>query len=225
MVKYKPILFSTPMVQAIMEGRKTMTRRVIVPPSWSTGNYEEFELDHYGDLEAICEATGCFSTIKPKYQPGDILWVRETWKVDASDHDNDSYTYKADPGPERYPNNLLNWRPSIFMPKEAARMFLRVTAVRAERLQGITANDCIKEGIPWQDVTPNVGTFDNHRPDVDYDEIVGQMQEMQEREMIKESFGTLWDHLNAKRGYGWDKNPWVWVYTFERIDKPEGWAK
>ena len=225
MVKYKPILFSTPMVQAIMEGRKMMIRRVIIPPSWSTGTHDDFELDHYGDIEAICEATGCFAIIKPKYQPGDILWVRETWNGIRLGLGTE-YWYKADE-PNDADDGVLRekWRPSIHMPKEACRLFLRVTDVRAERLQEITAGDCIKEGIDWQDVTPCVGAFDNHRPDIDYDDVVGQAQEAQEREMIRDSFGKLWDHLNAKRGYGWDKNPWVWIYMFERIDKPEGWTE
>lgn len=83
------------------------------------------------------------------------------------------------------------------MPKEIARIFLRVTDVRVERVQDITEQDAEREGVK------------------SYDPMFSS----------KEEFAVLWDSLNAKRGYGWDKNPWVWVYTFERIEKPEGWPK
>jgi hypothetical protein len=225
----KPILFNTSMVQAIRAGRKTMTRRVINPQPGKCLNW----VKSLEQNPAKCNSTHFYLTdinwgrgpepticcrncqipyrygvegkidsdkhICPVYRPGDILWVRETWKVDASDHDNDSYTYKADPGLERYPNNLLHWRPSIFMPKAAARIFLRVTDVRAERLQNITPDDIGREGTPFG------MTF------APYD-----------------GFSRLWDGINAKRkdgAYAWDRDPWVWVYAFERIDKPTDWPK
>ena len=189
-MKFKPILFSTSMVQAIMAGHKSMTRRVAKfidgrSPEWS---------GYIADGGTIYGSNNIPAS-KAKYQPGDILWVRETWKVDASDHENDGYAYRADGYPEKYPNNLLQWRPSIFMPKEACRLFLRVTDVKAERLNELAGEDARKEGI---EATDEYGAACYY-------------------------FRILWDNLNAKRGYGWDTNPWVWVYSFDRVDKPEGW--
>lgn len=189
----KPILFSGPMVRGILENRKGMTRRVIQP-----------QPDHFyncvmGEPRTVrpqrYDAVMPDKTeklIKSRYQPGDILWVRETWKVDASDMDGDSYVYRADVEREKYPNNLLLWRPSIFMPRAVARLFLRVTDVRVERLQKITEADACLEGVT-----------------------------VRHDQWYRDGFRSLWDTLNAKRGYDWDKNPWVWVYSFERISKEE----
>jgi len=169
----KPIIFCTPMVQAILEGRKTQTRRVIKPQP---------------------DAGLMPNKYAAPYKPGDILWVRETWKPDY--HDEDGYCYKADGDREMYPNNLLHWRPSIHMPRAAARIFLRVTDVRAERVQDISAEDAHSEGIAC---------------------IHDEISECA-------AFAALWDEINAKRDggrYAWERNPWVWAYTFERIAKEE----
>ena len=144
----KPILFSTPMVQAILDGRKTMTRRVIKPQPMIMANGKP--LNGYND--SMIKAAGEFPT--PKYQPGDILWVRETWFREDCTPDcagqedenecpfnrvgNACYGYKA-----QYltgGDDDIKWRPSIYMPKEAARVFLRVTGVRVERVQDIGAD-------------------------------------------------------------------------------------
>lgn len=176
----KPILFSTEMVRAILDGRKTMTRRVIKPQP----------IDPYfrGGSKNPCKELTC------PYQPEDILWVRETWqKLDHSialdvPEGVHAYVYKASENGELWERETENWkwRPSIYMPREAARIFLRVTGVRVERLQDISNEDVHKEGFaPWGD------------------------------KYLR--FADFWDHLNAKRGYGWDVNPWVWVVEFERI--------
>lgn len=198
----KPILFSTPMVQAILDGRKTMTRRVIKPQPMIMANRKP--LDGYNDN--MIKAAGDFPT--PKYHPGDVLWVRETWAnisdwttVDPELGVPDGYIYKANWEGAEHPK----WRPSIFMPKEACRLFLRVTGARVERLQEITVDDCRNEGACCSDC---------------YD--VGEHSQSCKCDT---RFRNLWDGLNAKRGYGWDTNPWVWVYTFERCEKPEGWCK
>ena len=205
MGQIKPILFSTPMVQAIMDGRKSMTRRVIKPQPDVDGLIYEPQLGEYVDTNSMI--------FKAKYNVGDILWVRETWQSFFQEE----VTQKHERGPESSSGipaemakghymyyfyradgeiPLARWEPSIYMPKKAARLFLRVTNVRAERLQDMSYDDCLKEGM-W-----DYGT------DVD----------------TLAAFQALWDGLNAKRGYGWDTNPWVWVYTFERCDKPEGWC-
>jgi hypothetical protein len=210
-----PILFSTPMVQVILEGRKTMTRRVIKPqpPVEAVYSYISEELISEKLTErfvTFADSTG--KTLSPQvmipYQPGDILWVRETWCDWGG-----NYIYRADgeefsdpceaPG-GGYPASCRSypgcegcmaqgqkyiWRPSIHMPKEAARIFLRITDVRVERLQEITYDDCLREGM-W-----NYGT------DVD----------------TLAAFQELWQTLYAKRGYGWETNCWVWVLEFERV--------
>ena len=234
---YKPILFRTPMVKAILDNRKTMTRRVVKKKYSNTDL--EMKTDKYGTRlierqndapppEPVTFPDGRKGTrwslvairdVPSPYQRGDILWVRETWQQLAPwtdngcelDWDKMQYYYAADgnQGIEMtddngFPLESFRWRPSIHMPKAAARIFLRVTGVKAERLQGITPEDAHKEGIAFR---PFNGNFPHYR-----------------NWLIKD-FRELWDSINAKRGYGWDANPWVWVYTFERIAKPEGWPK
>lgn len=189
MSKEKPILFSTPMVQAILEGRKTMTRRVITPQP---------------DGDVICIDGGYgvrrdygVSMLQPKYSRSDTMWVRETWKTDAAN--GAGYIYRADDKIETWPNNLQHWRPSIFMPKEAARIFLQVTDVRPERIQDITLEDIEREGIYCE----GMGYTKNHPA------YPGGM---------RIHWLKLWDSLNAKRGFGWEENPWVWAYTFEQVE-------
>ncbi len=211
MPKLSPILFSTEMVKEIMDGRKTMTRRIIKQKYNNTvieivrGNVWERQIVAPPEkLENGIERhqVAAVEIIKPTYQKGDILWVRETWTKVAGE-----YVYKASE-PEWYTDG---YRPSIHMPKEAARIFLRVTDVRAERVQDITVDDAIAEGA-WGGGTPTIPMsllWEEH-PNASCNAAV--------------SFAHLWDSLNAKRGYGWDTNPWVWVYTFERIAKPANWC-
>ena len=199
----KPILFSTPMVQAILAGQKTMTRRVI-----RNEVVDRFILGDDGRLlgsyrEGMAEA---YPTIDDApYQEGDVLWVRETWnevfKPDGKKHAH--FIYKQeDP-------QIKHWRPSIFMPKSAARIFLRVIDVRAERLQDITVEDVIVEGLQCDNDVNNPDP-QTHESILNWNLLYAQFV-----------FQQLWDHLNAARGYGWDKNPWVWVYEFERITREE----
>jgi hypothetical protein len=131
-MKHRPILFSTDMVQAILEGRKTQTRRVVKPQS----NANVIDFGHEwerGEFFARC----------PYGQPGDVLWVRETW-APLGDYPKCNYTfmYKAD-----VEQNYSKWKPSIHMPREAARLFLRIKSVRVERLQEITCQDVFAEGL------------------------------------------------------------------------------
>jgi len=207
----KPIIFSTPMVQAILDGRKTQTRRVIKPqpvkddtfegPYW----YEPTVVNKDGELGPGKSVFGISSTdgewgIKSPYQPGDILWVRETWATVSSGIIEYKATYR-DPytGSTEIDHigKKITWRPSIHMPREAARIFLRVTNVKAERLQDITDEDAIAEGM--SQILVDGVVFISAQGD----------------------FHVFWDALNIKRGYGWDTNPWVWVIEFERITKEE----
>jgi hypothetical protein len=157
------------------------------------------------------------------YKPDDILWVRETWceLYDLDDNDGvilgtNKYYYAADgDNPTPY-NAFLNprtgeldtcreypfWKPSIHMPKEAARLFLCVTDVRVERLQTISETDAKAEGV-----SEGVTIINNGK-----DAIVSYIN----------PFILLWNSINGKRGYGWEQNPWVWVISFKKVVKPEG---
>lgn len=194
----KPILFSGPMVRAILDGRKAQTRRIVKPP---------FEVHANGYITKFDKHGGRFGPYPAPYQPGDILWVRETWREwDAHDEDEwgprngrgDPYCYAATGDIDHEAGQC--WRPSIHMPKWACRLWLCVTRVRVERLQEISGEDARSEGIKWE-IYPDLPV------------------ERHIHRACLSSFRTLWDSINAKRGYGWDTNPWVWVYTFERIAK------
>ncbi len=156
----KPILFSTPMVQAILSGRKTQTRRVIK-------RFTDFGItDHcaYGKV-------------------GDILWVRETWQ--KVEHPELKYRYRAD----HLNPTSVTWKPSIFMPKDACRIFLEVTEIKVERLQDISEEDAIAEGV-------EVPTYKET-----------------ELAKYKTNFSILWEFINGEES--WESNPWVWAITFK----------
>lgn len=207
----KPILFNTDMVRAILEDRKTVTRRVVKPQPKShiayacMGNgsgkwcYPGKDAWEYWDDESFRLPDGISQDeLKRRWTPpchtGDILYVRETWTHPsaaeiANGTDPEMYLYKAD---DLQPAAWDKWRPSIHMPKEAARLFLRVTDVRAERLQAITEEEKLAEGAP--------------------------------RGYGQYNFYELWDRTikPADRAtYGWEANPWVWVIEFERCEKPK----
>lgn len=201
---YKPILFNTAMVKAIMDGSKRQTRRLIKPHLYKNeygwrvciGKYNGVA---YG-IETYDEDGRSQGGIPHPYKVGDVLWVRETWCYVKFGTGEWHYEYRADSkDPTKWSNgSFAEWRPSIHMPKEAARLFLRVTNVRIERLQGMSAEDCAHDGGFAPEAIEAVG--------------------------IAPLFGTLWDSTVKKddlQRYGWDANPWVYVVEFERIDKPK----
>lgn len=198
----KPIIFNTDMVKAILDGRKTVTRRAAKPQPEN-------------------DAT----VTSPPYQPGDILYIRETWNICNMDAEENEivFIYRAGEREEdtartvRVPDEMFekyeysmtesnpDWRPSVHMPKEAARIWLRVTDVRAERLQDITDEQAKSEGANWKN-GKNVG-----------------WEEKLKRTAI-DRFSEIWDSTIKKTDierYGWDANPWVWVIEFEKCEKPE----
>lgn len=202
-----PILFKTEMVQALLAGRKTCTRRLVkfLPgknPQW-TGYIKDGLMLYNGKNEPCIR--------KALYQPGDILYVRETWhkytkRVGNGEfcHLAEFYGYKASIANSEDANEP--WHPSIHMPKEAARIWLKVTDVRVERLQEITEAEAILEGA-----TNNIAFI--HSPDNEYDHI----------HTAREHFIDIWNSTIKKSDldiYGWDANPWVWVIEFERCEKP-----
>lgn len=188
----KPILFNTEMVRAILDGRKTVTRRAIRPqpegrPIRMTEN------SCYPGCYAI---EGTPRVIRPPYQPVDILYVRETW---AKDPFGDGYIYPTEIG-----GAGQKWRPSIHMPREAARLFLRVTGVRVERLKDIDGHGILKEGIDNGKSNPAMGR-------------VGKIC----RAWLLPSFGTTPSSRRTGPPTAGEANPWVWVIEFERISKDE----
>jgi hypothetical protein len=195
----KPIIFSGEMVRAVLDGRKTQTRRVIKVPK---------PYDYGDDGIDVLWVTG---EIKCPYQKGDKLWVRETFGY-VSDH---RVVYRAD-----YDNldelfKDVTWKPSIHMPRWASRITLLVKDVRVEQIQDISGDDCFAEGIDEesevynisQNILDNWGAF----PEGSSHDIPDSLPE-------KAAFRELWDSINTKRGYGWDVNPWVWVVEFERCE-------
>lgn len=194
----RPILFNTEMVKAILDGRKTQTRRVVngLPLTEPHATIEDGKLlisDENGDW---------FPAEKfSKIQNGDMLWVRETWQR-LFDYRGWRYEYKADHNddePLRLGGMYIAWRPSIHMPREAARLFLMVKDVRIERLQDITDNDALAEGAEGY-VSPD-------GMNVIYP---------------SEEFARIWDSTVQPADLsrcGWAADPWVWVIEFERIGK------
>lgn len=141
-MKTHPILFSTPMVQAILDGRKTMTRRIIKPQqpsSFMYGEKKQNDCTWYVNFPSIIKPVKC-----PYGKPGDVLWVRETFAPALGD-----YAYMADYAKVvlNLPENKGLWKPSIHMPKAACRIFLKITDIKVERLQDITREECKKEGV------------------------------------------------------------------------------
>lgn len=209
-----PILFNTEMVRAILDGRKTCTRRVIKLPE----NMDGVPVGKSGDCNNPLGFMypGCIK--RPPYQPGDILYVRETWcalPVNEAGHmrGHSIYYYRAD-GDLRPEGWRGKWRPSIHMPKEAARIWLKVTDVRVERLQDITPKGAESEGV---------GNL--FYDDIGYGEKNYGTEVDTEYGIAKEQFAWLWESTIKKSDldrYGWDANPWVWVIEFERCEKPEG---
>ena len=228
----KPILFNTDMVRAILGDRKTVTRRVIKFPKEMTGRLPE-----NGAKDHIFYPGGIK---RPPYQIGDILYVRETFF-----EYNGRYEYRADDKHLRL-NELIGgkeffkWRPSIHMPKEAARIYLRVTDVRVERLQDLSNEDVVREGVrpKWykpyltdgKRSIPTYGRDQLGRPYccVSHDEGClddpCQNRDAYERECHQMPFSEVWNSTvkPADRDrYGWNANPYVWVIEFERISKEE----
>lgn len=221
----KPILFNTEMTRAILDGRKTVTRRVIKPRyREDEGGFQVCTNTKTGEqwVEKSDWDEGSFDPpryIKPPYMPGDILYVRETWKNATGDLAGggyalfDTFVYKADGKVKGdYPIDQLmiegNWRPSIHMPKAAARIFLRVTDVRVERLQEITTEDCYNEGVP---------SYYEY-----FTRLLINGKDYSEEPEMKDSFSCLWNSTIKKKDlplYGWESNPWVWVIEFERQDE------
>lgn len=228
MSRILPILFNTDMVRAILDGRKTVTRRVI-KKNWGDSCcnckciHNEFIYDNLAET-VYCARCGeplwinSFADrgYKPPCRPGDILYVRETWHKytkrvgqGGSCRIEEFYGYKASVANSEDAEE--KWRPSIHMPKEAARIWLKVTDVRVERLQDITPEQSVKEGVddPYFYISDDWYWEKTGRCNLPCDIA---------------AFSVLWDSTVKKTDlgrYGWEANPWIWVIEFERYEKQE----
>jgi hypothetical protein len=219
-MKERPILFSAPMVRAIPPGTKTQTRRVVRPqppeilPAYAPKVYwpardrhmthgdpdgaAYLQFERPGDYDGAHVMRGGFGFRCPYGQPGDRLWVKETWRVCGGKE----YEYQQDPSQVMYRATHQEdgfpftwesyvWRPSIYMPRWASRITLEVTAIRVERLQDISEADAIAEGAPWAACgAPQEGSH-------------------------KAGFAQLWESIHGPGS--WEANPWVWVVEFRQV--------
>lgn len=199
----KPILFNTEMVRAILDGKKTCTRRIVkgAIPDDAMWGYTVFTPKGYISCRGAFPVGYGEKFFKLPYQKGDILYVRETWGHPIFLNSDKQYVFRADKIAEiGFKNDSHIWHPSIHMPKEAARIWLKVTDVRVERLQDIDGKGCVKEGIEEEPL-----------------KYVGE-------EFVKGMYHDLWDSTVKKSDldrYSWQANPWVWVIEFERCEKPK----
>lgn len=205
----KPILFNTEMVRAILDGRKTCTRRLVrfLPgenPQW-TGYIRDGLMLYNGKNEPCIR--------KAPYQPGDTLYVRETWKKAPN-----GYYYYED-WQRGDIADLTKWKPSIHMPKEAARIWIKIMNVRVERLQEMKPVDVIKEGA-YSDCWDCLNTYGESGSQCCY----GTEEQCSQCDEVMMEWEKLWTSTIKKSNlnrYGWDANPWVWTIEFERCEKPE----
>lgn len=211
----RPALMSGPMVRAILEKRKTKTRRVMTPqpefhqesPTWLTWRHG-IRIGGGRDIRAF-EAHALDRC--PYGQPGDRLWVREAFfdhgPFDAAKPEltkrEERIEYREDEWDRKGDGDAGGWSPSIHMPRWASRLSLEITDVRVERLNEISDADMVAEGITDIDDTPVCDPHD--------------MSPATARQ-VRAAFHSLWNSLNAKRGYGWDVNPFVWAISFRQVD-------
>lgn len=210
-----PILFTVPMVQAILDGRKSVTRRVVTVPwkgSVRTLPYSPYWLVEDGKLLFMnVNDGGEFKPTRSPYgAPGDRLWVRESWGLHLY---HDFTCWNRDSLAQRSKEEILSvwelayradaespydhWRPNIHMPRWAARLMLEVVSIRVERLHEVTDEEALLEGVE-----PDRAHGLGHPDDAD---------------SARERYRALWDAINSGRGYGWNVNPWVWRIEFKRL--------
>lgn len=231
----RPILFSGQMVRAILEGRKTQTRRMVkheLPPNL-TEHFPYPNVQH-GYLHFSQFADRDFPWWKycikcPYGKPVDRLWVRETFYDDIcprNDQDREGIYYRADGDPEFEDRTPIPWKPSIFMPRWASRITLEITEVRVQRLQEISFEDCLAEGIistpAWNseetaarfNATSGKGLDIQGLDEAAQQELAEMMIDCGWQDYARAAFITLWESINGAGS--WDANPWVWCVSFQR---------
>lgn len=262
-MKERPVLFSAPMVNAILAGAKTQTRRImkVQPPTikhtllniiksvyglknWQGARFWSIPdgVQTDGQIFSDSEAFKC-----PYGEVGDRLWVREAWAA-MSRYDGvaprkiccgaeQAVWYRATDHKEcdHYLTGQYRgkWRPSIFMPRWASRITLQIDKIRVERINDISEVDAIAEGVESYDKTPNMSGYRNYLWHGAVGRDITQKQsdawdwqysnyDATSDRPARDSFSSLWEMINADRGYGWDKNPWVWVYDFSVVQQGGG---
>ena len=196
-MKEHPIIFSGPMVRAILEDRKTQTRRVIKPQPEIVDKEPRYRKNTWALWsDKIPKYKGGLIVSCPYGKPGDLLYVKETWRPIAS---SEQLLYRADIYNVMAWDEFGKWHPSIHMPRWASRITLEITDVRVERVQEISEENAIAEGMQGDIYGEDMGIS----PRVD-------------SHSVRINFMDLWDSINLKRGYGWDVNPWVWVLGFKK---------
>jgi len=227
-MKERPVIFNSEMVRAILSGGKRQTRRVMKPQVHSMARFADYKTDlgyptsktHLWAgfyLTEDSETPGYYKC--PYGKIGDRLWVRETWSTDA---DIEAYRKANEPVPIVYKGDWdidgitkeeacdvgIIWKPSIFMPRWASRIDLEITDIGVERVQDIKEKDCEAEGI---EVAESIGDYAGALWTARTKKATFSFSDAQS------AFQYLWDSINAKRGYGWDSNPWVWIIMFKRV--------
>ncbi len=218
-MKEHPILFNGEMVRAVLEGRKTQTRRVVKNAVgdaivkngifYPLPTCERIRLVHWTGMQSLLKTC-------PYGQPGDWLWVRETW-CSCGLTDREGLIYRATDGMDADDFDSGNrWCPSIHMPRWASRITLDVIGVRVERVQDITETDAKAEGVKWVQgsvtAQPYYEVWHGGKPGSAHCKCYCNVD-------ARPVFRRLWDSINASRGYGWDANPFVWVVEFKVVER------
>jgi len=268
-MKERPIIFNSEMVRAILEKRKTQTRRIIKPRKpfltqckwygphpnggwWGVDIPDGITPSQYGILAGDGMGFPC-----PYGVPGDRLWVRETWIPDPPQDgswdyevftDGKVFNFDALPKSYKNPKHVIyksswgdigfKWHPSIHMPRWASRITIEITDVRVQRVQEISEEDAIAEGIEYlfskEDCLTVAGLIGSKQEDHGYKNYLwhgdfgsyggGNKQsdswpyQYSGYKSARDSYSSLWEKINAKRGYGWDINPWVWCLSFRVLE-------
>ncbi len=212
-MKESPVLFNSDMVRAILEGRKTETRRVIKDQPNYNLKYGQTHKDLERNILRRC----------PYGQPGDQLWVRETFCPYPEESTGRIY-YRASHETQRdraktntkLPKHLYNWKPSIYMPRTASRITLEITEIQVERVQDITEEEALAERVEYR-TDGMFGAETGNKGYVDYHKMFSTQKHPSlcvHKKTAKESFHSLWDSIYKN----WDDNPWVFVIKFKRIE-------
>lgn len=220
-----PMLFSTEMVKALLAGRKTQTRRLITERNssssailkeldFSTARKDLFLKNHGTNIEYLKVSRpedGTRHRVCPKYQPGDLLWVREVFRYIDFAGDENGYVYRASENGMDWEQNDENWKwkPSLHMPKVAARIWLEIQDVRVERVQDISEEDAVAEGVEPYTYSGRI-SFTAYK-----DYLERTPQSLDDILNAKESYQSLWESLHGIES--WRSNPWIWVYNLSIV--------
>lgn len=210
----KPIIFSTAEVEKILNGNKVQFRKPVkpqpkhpIPLGFISDSTDVKRIGCYG--WGVDELDGVLSIAKPPYKTGDILYVKESWRYGAG-RGTSTYEYKTDMTEkeleeerEEHEPGIVKWKSPVTMPREAARYFLKVKDVKVQKLREITKEDVLKGGLLY---------------DKDIYEMPCNIENARET-YLKGCFMRLWNKKYKKKGYGWDRDPWIWMFEFEMIEK------